>query len=249
MAAATARRRRAPAAAPEGFPLRMRELSARTGLPRQALHFYIQQGLLPEGRRAGRTLAFYAEAHVERVRLIRQLQEERFLPLKAIRALLEEKDDAFTPRQRLLISEVRARVGPALRPRASRLLRADLLCRRAGVSRAELRTLESLGFLALRRDDAGRVAVAREDAYVVEVWGELKRAGFDAAHGFGVEDLALYEASVSALLQQEARLFTQRLAGARAGPAARMLERALPLIHTLLTHYHAAQVRRFLASH
>ena len=235
-------------ARPEGA-LRMKELCARTGLPRQALHFYIQQGLLPEGRRAGRNMAYYSEAHVERVRLIRQLQEERFLPLKAIRALLEEKDDAFTPRQRLLISEVRARVGPALRPGVRALERADALCKRSGVSRAELRKLEGLGFLALRKDAAGRAAVARDDAYVVEVWGELKRAGFDARHGFGVEDLALYETAVSALLRQEARLFTQRLAGREAGPTARMLERALPLIHTLLTRYHAAQVRDFLASH
>ena len=240
--------RKMRATRPEGA-LRMKELCARTGLPRQALHFYIQQGLLPEGRRAGRNMAYYSEAHVERVRLIRQLQEERFLPLKAIRALLEEKDDAFTPRQRLLISEVRARVGPALRPGARALERADALCKRSGVSRAELRRLEGLGFLALRKDAAGRVAVARDDAYVVEVWGELKRAGFDSRHGFGVEDLALYETAVSALLQQEARLFTQRLAGREAGPTARMLDRALPLIHTLLTRYHAAQVRNFLASH
>ena len=33
---------------------RMKDLCEATGLPRQAIHFYIQQGLLPAGRKTGR---------------------------------------------------------------------------------------------------------------------------------------------------------------------------------------------------
>ena len=32
------------------YPLRMKDLCAETGLPRQAIHFYIQQGLLEPGQ-------------------------------------------------------------------------------------------------------------------------------------------------------------------------------------------------------
>ena len=39
------------------FPYRMKDLCDRTGLPRQVIHFYIQQGLLPEGQKTGRNMA------------------------------------------------------------------------------------------------------------------------------------------------------------------------------------------------
>ena len=59
------------------FPFKMKDLCERTGLERQVIHFYIQQGLLPEGKKTGRNMAYYGEQHVERVKLIRKLQHER----------------------------------------------------------------------------------------------------------------------------------------------------------------------------
>ena len=39
-------------------------------------------------------MAWYPPEFVERVRLIKQLQEERFLPLKVIREVIEQEDEA-----------------------------------------------------------------------------------------------------------------------------------------------------------
>ena len=55
----------------DGYTLRMRDLCEATGLDRQAVHFYIQQGLLPPGRKTGRNMAWYTHAHVERLDLIK----------------------------------------------------------------------------------------------------------------------------------------------------------------------------------
>ncbi len=38
-------------------PLRMAELSARSGMPRETIHFYLREGLLPRPRKGGRTVA------------------------------------------------------------------------------------------------------------------------------------------------------------------------------------------------
>src|SRR5689334_23273531 len=92
----------------------MRDLCDKTGLPRQAIHFYIQQGLVPEGLKTGRNTALYGDPHVERIRLVRTLQEERFLPLRAIRAVLDEGDSALTPAQRRLVADVRAQLPASL---------------------------------------------------------------------------------------------------------------------------------------
>jgi DNA-binding transcriptional MerR regulator len=233
----------------DAFPYRMKDLCERTGLPRQVVHFYIQQGLLPEGRKTGRNMAWYGEQHVERLKLIRQLQEERFLPLKAIRAMLEQRDDAFTPKQRLLIAEVRQRLGATVgQSGPPRTVPAAELLRRAGVTSDELRRMVELGLLATR-EEGGRTHVPADDAYIIELWGQLRAVGFTLELGFTVEDLAMYQEALAGLLEREARMLTERLAGLPPEQAASMVERALPLINAFLARYHTTQARNFLASH
>ena len=67
----------------------MAELSARSGVPRETIHFYLREGLLPRPRKGGRTVAYYGEEHLERLRTIRRLREEKYLPLAVIRRLLD----------------------------------------------------------------------------------------------------------------------------------------------------------------
>lgn len=234
----------------EAFPYRMKDLCEQAGLSRQVVHFYVQQGLVPEGHKTGRNMAWYGQAHLERLKLIRQLQEERFLPLKAIRAMLEERDDAFTPRQRELIAEVRHRLGPSLGAgdAAPEPLDAAELLERTGVRRAELERMVKLGLLATR-EEQGRTVLARDDAYIVELWGQLREAGFTEARGFSVDDMSMYAEAMAGLLAREAELLTQRLAGLPPGQGAELVERALPLINTFLARYHNTQARIFLASH
>jgi DNA-binding transcriptional MerR regulator len=50
---------------------------------------YLREGLLPEPVRTSRNMAYYPPEFVERIRQIKQLQEERFMPLKLIRTVLE----------------------------------------------------------------------------------------------------------------------------------------------------------------
>ena len=81
----------------------------------QAIHFYIQQGLLPPGRKTGRNMAWYTEEHVERLHLIKKLQHERFLPLKAIKALFDGEDGVFSPRQHAFLAGVKERLTESLK--------------------------------------------------------------------------------------------------------------------------------------
>ncbi len=229
------------------FPYRMKDLCAQTGLPRQVIHFYIQQGLVPEGHKTGRNMAYYGEEHVRRVRLVRKLQHERFLPLKAIRALLDEQDSAFSPAQRRLLSEVQERLGFARRPTAVPTLAAPILAK-AGLDRAELDDLAEAGVLGVSEDAAGRPIVSSEDAWILEVWGELRATGFTRDLGFEAADFAMYEAAIGGLLQKEAELITRRLAHLPAERVAAMVERALPQLNDFLARYHAQKVRDFFAA-
>jgi hypothetical protein len=105
-----------------------------------------------------------------------------------------------------------------------------------------------LGLLAMRQE-RGSMVLASDDVYIVELWGQLREAGFTAELGFAVDDLAMYVEALAGLLAREAKLLTERLAGLPPGRGAELVGRALPLINTFLARYHSTQARNFLATH
>jgi len=72
---------------PEPHPIDLPELSDKTRVSPRTIRYYIQQGLLPapEARGPG---AHYRAEHVDRLRLIKRLQQEH-LPLSEIRKRIE----------------------------------------------------------------------------------------------------------------------------------------------------------------
>ena len=68
-----------------GRMLKMSELAERSGVSAGTIKHYLREGLLgdqSEVLRTSRNMAYYPERFVERVRLIKRLQEERFMPLR-----------------------------------------------------------------------------------------------------------------------------------------------------------------------
>jgi DNA-binding transcriptional MerR regulator len=232
------------------FRYKMKDLSALTGLPRQAIHFYIQQGLVPEGRKTGRNMAYYSEAHVERIKLIRRLQHERFLPLKAIRAVIDEGEGAFSAPQRELLREVKLRLGGRLAPRAEPRETVEVkdVLARAKIDRRDFDDLVALGVFAVVRGPRGKLLVAKDDAWMIELWGEVRAAGFTRALGFGVETISIFETAVSEMVEKETELMTTRLAKLGPEGAAALVLRALPLIHTFVVRYHETKLRNLFAA-
>src|SRR5437764_10938575 len=74
-----------------GRMLKMSELAERSGVSAGTIKHYLREGLLGDGSevvRTSRNMAYYPERFVGRVRLIKRLQEERFMPLRVIRELI-----------------------------------------------------------------------------------------------------------------------------------------------------------------
>ncbi len=230
--------------------LRMKDLCSATGLERQAIHFYIQQGLLPPGKKTGRNMAWYSDEHLQRLQLIKKLQHERFLPLKAIKAILDGREESFAPEQHQFLARVRDRLAPELGQSTPRneFVDADEVCQRAGVERQDLEEAVEQGMLGAERTEDGELRIAEDDVWMIETFGEMRRLGFTRELGFTVADVAFYEEAMSRLFREEMRLLSRRLSHLPPEEAAPMIERALPVIHTFLTRYHAQRVREFFGS-
>jgi DNA-binding transcriptional MerR regulator len=72
--------------------LKMSELAERSGVSAATIKHYLREGLLggpDQILRTSRNMAYYPEDFVDRIRLIKRLQEERFLPLRHIRDVLD----------------------------------------------------------------------------------------------------------------------------------------------------------------
>ncbi len=67
--------------------MRLDELAQRAGVPARTIRYYTQQQLLHPPKLHGR-VGVYDSSHLERLRLIRELREKRFLPLSVIKTVV-----------------------------------------------------------------------------------------------------------------------------------------------------------------
>ena len=114
---------------------RVEELAQAAGLRVDTLRFYQARSLLPAPARRGR-VAVYGDAHLERLRRVRELQREGF-KLAQIARILAGPEAAD---RELLLALARERVG-------ERTLTREELAAEAGVPEPLLRAAESAGLL------------------------------------------------------------------------------------------------------
>ena len=63
--------------------VKMSVLAKLSGVPASTIKHYIREGLLPDSAvRTSRNMAWYDESLVDSIKVIRELQRERYLPLK-----------------------------------------------------------------------------------------------------------------------------------------------------------------------
>ena len=72
--------------------LKISELAAAAGESVSTVKYYVKEGLIETACKTGKNMAYYAPESVERVKLIRTLQSEKFYPLAVIKHLLRNKN-------------------------------------------------------------------------------------------------------------------------------------------------------------
>jgi len=199
---------RAPLSARTAGLLKMGELAERTGVSAGTIRYYLREGLLGAGEdivRTSRNMAYYPPAYVQRIALIKRLQEERFMPLRVIKRALEQD-----PERVLALVELedrileRALIGSQDGSRVSRRLARE----RYGVPRNVLERLADIGVLS-----PNRRGYDRDDVKIIEAIASFRAGGYDEALGFTVYDTLRYREALEPLVEQEVQALLERLAG------------------------------------
>jgi DNA-binding transcriptional MerR regulator len=219
----------------QGELLRMRELAEAAGVSSGTIKHYLREGLLPEPVKTSRNMAWYPREFVERVKLIKQLQEERFLPLKVIRDVLANGSDLEGPARLRAMVELEDRIlERALSGQEAKALSAREASRRYDVPPEALERLEKLGVLTpARRNGTKRYGPA--DVQIIEAIGRMRASGYSEALGFTVYDTLIYKRHLEELVHDEVEAMMERVAGEMdADEAADLLERAVEPMRDLV---------------
>jgi DNA-binding transcriptional MerR regulator len=222
--------------------LKISELAERSGVSVGTIRHYLREGLLGSGEdivRTSRNMAYYPTDYVERIALIKRLQQERFMPLRVIRramqddpervrALIELEDRIL---ERALASEERSRVSAkAIRERyriprnvLERLAEIGVLTPaasepgRGSSHRGPRRRGSSNGRAERRGGPGGDVTAGHgydpDDVKIIEAIARFRAGGYDEALGFTVYDTLRYREALEPLVREEVRALLDRLAG------------------------------------
>ncbi len=183
--------------------LRMGELARASGVSAATIKHYLREGLLPEPVKTSRNMAYYPAEFVDRIKMIKQLQEERYMPLRVIKALLEEDPD----RARALIELGDKLLEHALEGESERASAAEVR-KRYDVPQDVLDRLAELDVLS--PDGKG---YSPSDVRIIEAISRFRAGGYDERIGFTVYDTLRYREAMATLVKQEVDVLMERLAG------------------------------------
>lgn len=183
--------------------MKIGELAEASGVPVPTIKHYLREGLLPEGTKTSRNMAYYPPELVDRIRLIKQLQEERFMPLKAIRAVLDEGPE----RVRALVELEDQILERALAGERTRTSPAEVR-ERYGVPKEVLDRLEQIEVLS-----PNSRGYSPSDIKIIEAISRFRAGGYDEQIGFTVYDTLRYKKALEELVAQEVEMVMDRLAG------------------------------------
>lgn len=229
---------------------KMKQLVESTGLPRQAIHFYIQEGLLPPGTKTGKNMAYYGDEHLERLETIRRLQHERFLPLKVIKAVLDGREGAYSKEQREFLSELRVELGERIaepRPPAS-AVDAEPLLAQLGLDVEDLERAVELGILTMVLGEDGTRRVPTSQVWLLEHLATLRRTGFTRELGFTIDEIAFFDEQMDALVRMEIDLLFRKIRHLPTETVARLVERGMPQVSALLARLHETKIRELFGA-
>lgn len=192
---------------PPDSHLKMSELAERSGVSAPTIRHYIREGLLGDGediRRTSRNMAYYPPELVDRIQLIKRLQEERFMPLRVIKEVLEDNPERVSALLELEDSILERAIAHAEQGKVS----AKEVRERYEIPANVLTRLQEIGVLT-----PGRGGYDPDDVKIIEAISRFRAGGYEEALGFTVYDTLRYREALVPLVEEEVRALLDRLVG------------------------------------
>jgi DNA-binding transcriptional MerR regulator len=187
--------------------MKISELIDQTGASRQTIHYYLREGLLQKPEKINFNQATYGQEHVERLLLIKELQERFFLPLSIIKGVvanmqnlnrsdstLRVKAESFIPREQFLPEPIRGE-------------RAFL--KETGMAAERLTDFEKCGIISptLIR---GQKIYGQDDISIGRAIGTMRRIGLSHEKGFPRDGLKQLKKTFGKVVTQFGEIYVEK---------------------------------------
>jgi DNA-binding transcriptional MerR regulator len=185
--------------------LRASQLAELADVSVPTIKHYVNEGLIPKPLKTGKTMAYYDPACIERIKRIKRLQKEQFLPLDVIKRLLDSGpayEEELQMGQAILKSHKVFSAGKPV-PESS-------IERRTGYPLRKIRLLEKEGLVMPARREGTREYDAT-DCRIIEIMKRREQLGVPFDHS--VETLGLYRDALEHAVSRDIQLFARNLLG------------------------------------
>jgi DNA-binding transcriptional MerR regulator len=169
--------------------MRIGELSKLTNAPKETIHFYVREGLVPRPRKQGKNVADYDESFIERILLIKKIQDHFFLPLSLIKKIIKRHDRS--PELKALLDLRVGYFSPLDQLLEEDVIGEDAFCNTTGMAAKWLKQFEEWGVISSKISD-GRKVYSQDDVIMGRLLVDLDRAGFGPKDGFDPSALRQY---------------------------------------------------------
>ncbi len=200
-------------ARPKPGMMRMKQLSAASGLPKGTIQFYIKEGLVPKPYKTHANMAYYNESHLNAIRLVRELQEKRFLPLSVIKQVVRGGRGGLSVDEIRALSEIDGKLFPNLVENPEvRPVTANQLAEQTGVSLQDIKQMEKARVLNPVKK-GNRFLYGEDDIRLVECFAKMREAGFSEEMGWDGAIFSVYRDFLQRLVEEEAKILMSGVAG------------------------------------
>jgi len=175
--------------------LKISAIAKQSGVPASTIRYYVKEGLLPEPERKNKSMSYYDEGCVEKLRAIRELQERRYYPLSVIRGILKRMDEG------LKLEEAEAIEHEVFGARTDTPLDLKGFMEATGLSKEEIKQAEESGLRMPCIQEGSRKLYDHEDVrFAREVFKPIKDQGGD------IKALDFYVRLGRQILEEEMKL-------------------------------------------
>jgi DNA-binding transcriptional MerR regulator len=171
---------------PEGSKTKMKisELSRRTSVPKETIHYYVREGFIPRPRKKGKNVSDYDESFVESILLIKQIQDHFFLPLSFIKKIIRQRNKF--PELKSLLDLRIGYFSPLDQFLEKEVVGEEALAKATGMAKKWIAKFEEWGVISSVTRE-GQKVYSQDDVIIGRLLVDLDRAGFGPKDGVDPE--------------------------------------------------------------
>lgn len=185
--------------------LRISKLAELAGVSPPTIKHYLHEGLLPKPIKTGKTMSYYDPSCVERIKLIKKLQREKFLPLEMIRRIIDSGEVEGEEHEIGVILAKSDKLDPDSDP-----VTRDQVEERTGLSIKKINELEKKGLIFPTSGPGGKTYDSL-DQKIIAIAKRREELGLPSE--YSLETMILYRDAIKKAVLEDTRRFTAEILG------------------------------------